>query len=392
MIQKNFKKICLVILTLLITFSTFSYAEPKEDASTPVTTSEIQPRTVEAISETSDAESDTKKDSKEDDVFFTGTEITIDQEIHGNVYVVASNSVTITAPIYGNAFIFSNKVDFKSSDPEKPVYVSDSAYIYGTDISLSLYCQDLYAYATNSLTINYDSCISRDVRGCTPTFNLYGIVKRNVFIDTNNISLSNEKNEKGLINGNLSYYSPESISVPEDLVVGEINYNVKAVDNTPTWLENLYITIARFICSVIFFFILRRITPIIVNPEKGFILKKFLGTLLSSILTLLIVPALCVLAIYCSTRLVLFSLPVIFVYAAFIVISFFASLIYITGLIQRALKKKSIWISIGILFGLNILLYLLSFITIVALIIGLILIVFGFGLLTQELFKKRTVA
>lgn len=380
--QTNFKKTFLAILVLLITFSTLSFAKPVEKNEATSST-EIQPKTVE--------NNKPEKTINQDDIFLTGTTVVLDQETHGNVYLIGANSVTVSAPIYGNIFIFSSTVDFKIENSQEPVHISGSAYIYGNDINLNISCQDLYAYANKSLTINNNSTISRDIRGCTTSFNLYGIVERNVFIDTENISFSNENNEKGLIKGNLSYYNTTSISIPEESVAGELFFNQQTVNNTPIWLSNLYITIVRTICCILFFFILRRIIPTVVKPEKGFILKKFLETCLSSILTLLIVPALCIFLIYCWSRLSLFAIPIMFIYAGLIIISFFTSIIYISGLIQRALKKYSLWISVGLLLALNIILYLISFITIVSLIFLVIFIIFGFGLLTQELFKKREV-
>lgn len=377
MIQKKFKTLFLVMMIFLITISTFSYAE--NDNSEP-----------EDNSENSNTETTI---AKEDDVLLTGSEIIIDQEVQGNVYIVATNSVTVTAPIYGNAYIFSKNVEFKSSDTSKPVYVSGSVFLYGTDINLSLYCQDLYVYSPASLTINYDSCILRDIRGYSPTFNLYGIVKRNVFIESANISLQNDKDEKGLVEGNLSYYNSESLDISEELVIGEVYYNEKTIDTTPQWLKSLYTTIARFVCSVLFLFLLTRITPSIANPEKSFVLKKLLGTILFGILMLVAVPAVCLIVVRCATRLILFAIPVIFIYGGLIIISFFASIIYFAGLIKNSLiKKNSIWIAIGLLFAINVILYLASFITIVALILAVIFVVLGFGLLSQELFKKKTIS
>ena len=137
--------------------------------------------------------------------------------------------------VYG----LSQKIVFKNSDnSEEPVYVSGSVYLYGTDINLSLHCQDLYAYSTNDLTLDSLSNIERDVRLSAHKFNMYGTIGRNAFINVSDISLVNG-DQKGFIQGNLSYTNHQAIDVPEDLVGGEITFNLKALDNTPTWLKNL---------------------------------------------------------------------------------------------------------------------------------------------------------
>ena len=93
------------MLILLIIFSTFSFAKPIEENTTTPST-EIQPRNVEAISSTSETTVDTTPTKKEDDIFLTGSDITIDQEIYGNAYIIASNSVIISAPISANSLIY----------------------------------------------------------------------------------------------------------------------------------------------------------------------------------------------------------------------------------------------------------------------------------------------
>lgn len=255
---------------------------------------------------------------------------------------------------------------------------------------MSLCCQDLYVLST-SLTISYDSGILRDIRVSSPTFNLYGIVKRNAYITSSNISLQNDEKQKGLIEGNLYYYNSEELNIPKDLVIGDINFNLKVVNTIPAWLSNLYTSIIRFICAVLFLLLFTRISPTLVHPEKGFVLKKFLGTCLYGVVMLIVIPLFCIFLIYCSSRMILFALPVMFIYAGFLVISFFVTMIYIVGLLEKTFKFKSLLASIGILFGMSAILYIISLLSsILTLILTVILIIPGFGLLTSLLLEKRT--
>lgn len=386
MIQKSFKILIIAFLIFVIAFSTFAYAEPN----TP-----IQPRTVENTEDEVDNDTSTiqpkasSQNVKNEDVYLSGTNVVLDQEVQGNVYI-AGTKVTVTAPVYGNIFIVAPNIEFKSSDPTKPVYISGSAYLFGTNINLSLYCQDLYVLGSSELTISYDSCIIRDIRASVPVFNLYGIVRRNVFADSSSISLENSNNQQGVIEGDLNYYNTEKISISEDLVMGDVFYNLKVVDNTPSWASNLYVAISRFIVSVLFLLLLSRITPNIVHPDKEFVLKKFLGTCLYGIVTFITVPIICLLLIYCFPRLLIFALPIMFIYGAFIMIGFFTTMIYIVGLLEKAFKFKSLLISIGILFAINVILYIASFFTTLSLILTVLLVIPGFGLLSSKLLEKRT--
>lgn len=203
--------------------------------------------------------------------------------------------------------------------------------------------------------------------------------------------MENNNKQRGLIEGNLNYYNSEELSIPKDLVIGDTIFNLKVVNNIPSWLSNLYTSIIRFICSILFLLLFTRILPTIVHPEKGFILKKFLGTCLYGVVMLIVIPLFCLFLIYCSSRMILFALPVMFIYAGFLVISFFVTMIYIIGLLEKKFKFKSLLVSIGILFGMSAILYIISLLSaILTLILTVLLIIPGFGLLTSLLLEKRT--
>lgn len=88
---------------------------------------------------------------------------------------------------------------------------------------------------------------------------------------------------------------------------------------------------------------------------------------------------------------ILFALPVMLIYAGFLVISFFATMIYVVGLLEKTFKFRSLLISIGILFAMSVILYIISLLSVIlTLILTVILIIPGFGLLTSLLLEKRT--
>lgn len=401
MTKKKFKIFTLLIMLLLIISCTFSYCAPKNNVvsnnstsknntSNSSTNSDKNSSSNNNVNSVENNTSETTPQVKNDDLFINDTTVTLDQAVQGNVYIVANKAV-ISAPVYGNIYVLAPTIEFKNPNSNDPIGIRDSAYLFGTKITLNIDCQDLYAFASSSLTINYNSRILRDIRSSTPKFNMYGAVGRNVYVDSSSISLENSNNQKGFIEGNLNYYNTDELSITDGVVNGDVFYNVKVQNDTPAWLNNIYISIMRFITSVLFLLVFTRVFPIAVHPQKDFILKKFLGIFLYGLFIIITIPICCLVLVYLLPRLILFALPIILLYCAFLLIGLYISLTYIVGLLQRKFKYKSIFISIGILFVLNLILFAIAFLPpIVSLIVALLLIIPGFGLLANRLLEKRT--
>ncbi len=400
MIRKKLRILSLLIMLLIIVACTFSYCAPNNNvisnnssknniSNNNSTNSNKNSNTDTNTDSTKNSTSASTQEIKNDDVFLNSTSVTLDQAVQGNVYIVANKAV-ISAPVYGNIYVLAPSIEFRNPNSDEPIGIRDSAYLFGTKITLNIDCQDLYAFASSSLTINYNSRILRDVRASAPKFNMYGAVGRNVYIESTSISLENSSNQKGFIEGNLNYYNTDELSITEGIVNGDVVFNLKEKISTPAWVTNIYISVVRFIISVLFLLIFARVLPTVVHPEKKFVLKKFLGIFLYGLFVLIAIPLACLVLIYFLPRLFLFALPVILIYCAFILLGSYVSMIYIVGLLKKKFKFKSIFISIGILFIINLVLFIISFIPIVSIIFAILIIIPGFGLLAKQLLEKRT--
>lgn len=393
MIKKKIKILTLLIMIFFIISSTVSYCAPNNKSQSN-NTSKKQNNTTVSSNTSSDSDTNTStntskdKNARNDDLFLITDTAVLDQTVYGNVYIMASKAI-IKAPVYGNVYISAPEIEFQNSANGDPVFVRESVYLLGSNINLNLFCQDLYVASSSTLNISYDSCILRDLRATVPTLNLYGIVKRNVYTNSSSISLQTNNKQTGLIEGNLNYCNDKQLSIPDELVLGKISYTLQAKDNTPKWVTNLSSCISTFLVSILFLLLLTRIAPKIVIPAKDFVFKDFVKTCLYGLLMLLLIPVLCLLFIYFFPTLSLFALSIMLIYIALIFVGFFTTMIYIVGLLKQKFNFKSIFISIGILFVISTIIYVVSLLPILPILLTILLIIPGFGLLSKALLSKK---
>ena len=146
------------------------------------------------------------------------------------------------------------------------------------------------------------------------------------------------------------------------------------------------LTIALFI---VFLLILSRLTPLIVTPNTDFSFGNFIKTCMFSILMILFIPLIALLFIYLFPTLMLFIFPIILIYLALLFIGYFTTMIYIVGILKQKFKFKSLFASIGILFVINAIIYVISLFSILSIILTILLIIPGFGLLLKQLLSKK---
>ncbi len=399
MIKKKIKILTLLIMVFFIISCTYSHCAPNNTSQSNNSSNKTSNNTLNNTSKKADnnsvdskniiQDSSDNEDVVNNDLFLLDDTVVLDKKVQGNVYIIASKKAIIKAPVYGNIYVSAQDIEFRNSTDNKPVYIRDSAYLLGNNINLSLYCQDLYVSSSSTLNIDYDSCILRDLRVFSPNVNLYGIVRRNAYINSSSISLKHSDNQTGLVQGNLTYYNDKQISLPDNLVLGQISYHLKSVDNTPRWVTNLSLYLSTFVVSVLFLLLLTRINPSIGKPYKKFNFKNFIKICIYGILTLLLTPLVCLLFIYLFPNLMLFTLPILLIYIALIFIGYFATMIYILEILKQKFKFKSKLLSIGVLFLINTVTYLISLLPILSVILTILMIIPGFGLLSKKLLSKK---
>lgn len=210
---KGKSKILLSLFVILVLISTISFAtvEPRTD--------EISNTTVENT-ENND-ESSSNSDWTNSDLYISQDNVNITNVVDGNAFIIG-NEVTISGEIGGDLFVLANKLTIEGG------YVYSSIFACANEIIVNGVVYDIYANC-NSFTLENDGFVYRDMKVSSNRVNINGKVRRNAFINSANINIASESGT--LIYGNLNYNSNSEITVPENSIQGEVNYN-KANVNT----------------------------------------------------------------------------------------------------------------------------------------------------------------
>lgn len=320
-------------------------------------------------------------------IFILGNNVTISSQIiHGDVYILASDVTLSAYEISGSVYVCANNLKVDNS------MIDYSLYAIANDIDFYGATLDMYVTA-NTLTLQENSCIQRDLHSTSNTLNLYGAVCRDAYATFENLNildeekLSDSETISGVF-GNFEYSAPESKNFPEGFINGEAKYT-KLESNPIPSATDIAISILE---SVVFILIVLAVLHIFANKFKNnasLILSNHLGKiilkgLLFLILTPIIFILLCMLGITAKVAFVLLG-----IYFILLAISSAILVIALANLISNKFKFNNVAGKIGILIltaiiyaGLTKLPYAGSVISIVATTLGL-------GIIIENLSSKK---
>ena len=101
-------------------------------------------------------------------------------------------------------------------------YVYSSVFACANEMTVNGIIYDIYA-VTNSFTLGEDGYVYRDLKVTSKTCNINGKIKRNALLSSSEYNIS----DSAVIGGNLEYTANKDISIPEDVVTGEVKRNVE---------------------------------------------------------------------------------------------------------------------------------------------------------------------
>ncbi|MBQ2937959.1 MAG: hypothetical protein IJE05_03655 [Clostridia bacterium] len=293
---KNKTKIISIFLTIILLFSaTFVFAdnEVSDNAVASNSTNTESTQVEDAInSQTTNAE--LQEDSyKKSDVYLTGDNVTIDYIVDGNLFVCA-NTVTINSQIGGDAFIMAKNLII-----EKEGYVFSNLFSMADSIEVKGVIYDIYAL-TENLTIS-GGYVYRDIKVSCNNLNINGTVGRNVFTSCGNINFNTDQSTNGAIYGNLNYTSKSEISIPENVVTGEVKYS-QSFNSSEISIQS---TIATYILDLghfltfvlIIWLVCLWLAPKFLDNTNSFVGKKTLKVCGFGLLTAVMVPIACIILI-----------------------------------------------------------------------------------------------
>lgn len=286
--MKNKTKIITLFLVLILLFSaTFVFAtnESSDDGIMPI--SEDAPEVVNPNARTEE------NNYKKSDIYLAGKEITIDYIVDGNLFVFA-DTVTINSQIGGDAFIFAKNVII-----DEQGYVFNNLFTVSETVEIKGVVYDIYAL---SKTINVSKgTIYRDIKASCETLNMNGVIGRNAFIGCANLNFNTDGESNGIIYGDLNYTASSEFSIPENVVTGKTNYTPlkeSAEKSIQVIILDYIWSIGTFIAFVlIIWLICLGIAPKFLNNTNNYVGKKTLNVLGYGLLTLFVVPIVCIVLI-----------------------------------------------------------------------------------------------
>lgn len=379
MLKKNFKIFTIIFSIIVLMCSTFVFAE-NEDIE-PI--SDNIDNGVTSENQNNDVESNTSDNNfKKSDVYLTGNDITIDYIIDGNLFVIANN-VTINSQIGGDAFICANSLTIGEEG-----YIFSNLFTVCSSLNIKGIVYDVYSVSKDITTTGY---IYRDFRSFCDTFNIFGTIGRNAYVNCSNISFiqnnENIANSQGLITGDLNYSAENEISIPNSSVNGKINYEKISIDNNniQSYLILLGSTLAL---TIIIWLLLLWLSPKFLENTDKLLTKNIFKVVGFGLLSFIILPIISIILLFIGITFNI-SLLLIFIYVILMCISCSIFTIVLNNLICKKLKIVKKPIIFGILVATGIILWGLSLIPYLGPIINFICIILGLGIITTYLITKN---
>ena len=384
---KNKTKIIATFLILILLFSTtfvFAENETSDNEIMPISADTEINEISESVESSSGNNTLQEENYKKNDIYLTGTNITIDYIVDGNVFICA-DTVTINSQIGGDAFILAKKLIINEQG-----YVFSNLFTISESTEIKGVVYDVYALSKN-LTIS-NGYVYRDIKTTCDTLTINGTVGRNAFVNCSNMKFNTEETAKGVIYGDLNYTSNSEISIPENIVNGTVNYTQAKLSPEKSIQSIIADYILDLGCFIVFILIIWLIclwlTPKFLENTNSYVGKKTLKILGYGLLTLVVIPIACIILILLelTSRI---SLLLLALYILAIVIS--KSLFTITAnnyLCSKLKINKNSGI-FGMLIISSIIVWALTQIPYIGTLASFIITVLGLGILIISILPKN---
>lgn len=386
---KNKTKIIAIFLVLILLLSVTSVLADNENYDNdvvPISADNAEggvQTPVETGNETSNVQA--QDDSyKKSDVYLTGDNITIDYIVDGNLFVCA-DTVTINSQIGGDAFILAKKLIINEEG-----YVFSNLFSIAESIEIKGVVYNVYSLAKN-LSIS-SGCVYRDLRTSCGTLTVNGIVGRDAFVNCSTISFNTDENNNAIIYGDLNYTSNSKISIPENLVNGNINYTQSKESpekSVRSIIADYILDLGSFLAFVLIIWLAFLVlAPKFLNNTNNYVGKKTLSILGYGLLALISIPIACIILLLLQLTSG-FSLFLLALYVLAIIISKSLFIITANNYICSKLKINKNMGIFGMLIVSGIVIWVITQIPYVGGLISFVISVLGLGILVASILPKK---
>lgn len=381
-------KILLVVLLALVLISSYCFAtddllvstddgeEPTVISGTPDADSELIPENYE----------DLYADWTNSDLYTINSKVEVSNVVDGNAFIIGEE-VTISGEIGGDLFVIANKLNIEGG------YVYSGVFAIANEININGVIYDLYAIC-NNLNLSSNGFVYRDMRVSASNVNLEGKIRRNVFMNCDNIKFA--ENTETVIYGNLSYSSSSEFSIPDNAVAGETTFNeIKINKEEPTApsvgsiiLSKVLSLLKSLVLTLVIVIMLLWLTPKFVdrisNMKVG---KSFacLGFGVATPIAFILAGIILVLLQIGTTVFVTASLLL----ALLFIISDAVACLFFGKLFARLLKLEGNVKVVLMTLASNLVLWLISLIPVAGAIVGLLVGLFGLGTIVVNVVCRK---
>lgn len=329
-------------------------------------------------------------------VFFDNNAM-ISNDINGTT-IVSGNTINIDSKIDGDLFLFGNIVEFSGE-------VTGNLYCFANTLVIKGNVQKDTFILGNIITLSRESNIFRDVSIFGNNVELYSNIGRNVYANCMSIQINgiigndiradiDEINvfDTAYIGGDLLYKSEEEAAIPQNIVIGNIEWNKSETSRTNINKNMSYQGILLEMFSAIFttliiWLFVTFFTPRFNKHSEYCFEKKFMRTAFTGLIALICIPVISIILMVtvmgAGLGIILTMLYIIAIY-----LSFTISKIALANTLVKKFNMKPIHKNIWYVLLLTIIINLLYKVPYLGGLIIFILLITGLGLLLGFLFRK----
>lgn len=389
---KSKLKVSLILLTiLLLVLMPFSLADDEnqvepissQDQSTPVQTA--QPDQEDSNSNTNATSTD-ENSFKKSDVYLAGDNITVDYIIDGNAFIIA-DTVTISSQIGGDAFICAKTINITEQG-----YIFSNLFAVSESLNIDGVVYDVYSCAN---TVTVSGYIYRDLKATCDTLNIFGTIGRNAFASTSNINFmktnGSEQSQvlaQGNVSGDLNYSSKSEISIPENVVAGNVNFSAATSSSKGDILKYVISLLTFLVLVSIVWLLLSWLAPKFLTNAETLLTKKPLPVLGFGALTLILLPILAIILLLLKLASSAGLLLIVF-YILLICLSTSIFLITVSNIICKKFNITKKALSFVVILVTSAILWGASFIPYIGILLKLVCMLFGLGILVKAILPSK---
>lgn len=318
------------------------------------------------------------------DLYLFDEEIMVDSIVDGNAFVFG-NDVTISGEIGGDLFAFGVNVTVKDT-----AYIHGSIFVYAENFEMNGICYDIYS-ASQKFSLNENAIIVRDIRSVAEQIHIYGQIKRDAYITTNELIFPD--NATNLISGNLDYHSDYEISIKDGIVGGEISFTHE-VQEEPTIIDTILTHVTDIISTLLYSLVIILLTiwraPKFKEKSALILQKRAPLSFGVGLLASLVISVGSIILLFVTAGLGLsISVATITLFILTLTISKTVFSMAVAKLVSKKFKKdnNAIFISFSLLFVLVI--SLIELIPYIGGFVGFAVVMIGFGILLLNLIGRK---